>query len=423
VVEDSSFGPPTTLRAKLGRMAQHIVPDLDQRAYFRARQADARNRMASGAYDAWMAQHPATTSTSLIPSHSETERPPHVVVLPDEGEDFPSWGPGHRNFYFEASQVRAETTGEASVSVFHVAPEQPFTRWHTQLIDYLNDVRATHVLTHIESDPGSRARTWTWDSLWPLMASRWSGVLMGVMFDSAYRHTLLRGRYLARVSPRFMLVDICMPMDGQLVRGRPEVGPLNLPMSDLSMALVDERLSQVQVEHDISFVGVLYPYRVTLIDQLRSEGLSVAVNPHRTDRAATRQETLVNQPGWLEYMAGLASSRATINFSESAARPVQQLKTRVIEAGLANTFLLTDDRDRTERFWVPGVEYGYFADSADLPRVAEAFLADPTRLAEGRAAFAAKARDLARWGFWSGVDRGLRTRGLPPVLANAPTFS
>jgi hypothetical protein len=199
------------------------------------------------------------------------------------------------------------------------------------------------------------------------------------------------------------------------VKGRPEVGPVNMPMSDQSMALVDARLASVNVQHDISFVGVLYPYRVELIDALRAEGLSVAVNPHRSDAARSREETMANQPGWLDYMAGLASSRSTINFSESAARPVEQLKTRVIEAGLAGTFLFTDDTDRTARFWIPDVEFGRFTGVSDLPNVAQRYLSDPERLGAGRVAFAKRARPLARTQFWGSIDEVLARRNLPSL--------
>lgn len=414
MAEDASFTPPQGLRGRAGRLAQRIVPDLDQWTYFRARRADMRARSSSGAYDTWLASQSTTAGSAGI-APGVVERPPHVVVVPYEGRDYSSWAPGTRNFYFEAAQVLAETQGESRVSVFHVEAGEPHVEWHTRLVDYLNDMQATHVLTHIEGDPGTQDGTWTWDTAWDLMSTYWDGALLGVMFDSAYRHTFLKGKFLARMSPRFMLVDICMPMDGALVRGRPEVGPINMPMSDLSMGLVDERLSRVDVEHDISFIGVLYPYRQQMIEALRAEGLSVAVNPHRSDEARTRQATMLNQPGWLEYMAGLASSRATINFSESAARPVQQLKTRVIEAGLAGTFLLTDDRDRTDHFWIEGEEYGYFTSAKDLPGLAESYLADQARLDRGRASFAARARELARSGFWGGIEEGLRRRGLPSL--------
>jgi hypothetical protein len=368
-------------------------------------------RARASDYDTWRAERVVALAAPVHPD----ARLPHVVVVPHEGRDYPSWAPGTRNLYFEAAQVLEETQGESRVSVFHVEAGEPRVAWHTRLVDYLNDVQATHVLTHIEGDPGTQDGTWTWDTAWGLMLRNWDGVLLGVTFDSAFRHVLLKERFLAKMSPRFMLIDICMPMDDALIRGRTEVGPINMPMSDLSMALVDRRLSTVSVDHDVSFIGALYPYRQQLVERLRAEGLSVVVNPHRSDSAQTFLETRANQPGWLEYMAGLASSRATINFSESSARPVQQLKTRVIEAGLAGALLLTDDRERTDRFWIEGEEYGYFPSVADLPAVAESFLSDPPRLEAARATFAGKARVLARTGFWRGIDEGLGRRGLPPI--------
>lgn len=420
MTDDVSISAPTTLRGRVGRIAQRIVPDLDQRAFFRARKSDNYDRLKSGDYDAFLRSHPVSMQAGLIPEPGAIEHAPHVVVIPYEGRDFSSWAPGYRNFYFEAAQVLRESSGEDRVSVFHVERGEPPSAWHMRLIDYLNDVKATHIITHIESDPGAAGESWTWDTAWPLLAERWGGSLLGVMFDSAYRHTLLKGRYLARISPRFVLVDICAPMDGQLFKGRPEVGPINMPMSNLSVELVDDRIAGVDVEHDVSFIGVLYPYRQEMIELLKAQGMRVAVNPHRTDNARTRHETLANQPSWLEYMAALASSKMTINFSESAARPVQQLKTRVIEAGLAGTFLLTDDVDLTSRFWREGIEYGYFSDASDVPQVVEQFLADPARLEQGSRAFAERARALAHSGFWSGIDSVLARRGLATV-GNQPT--
>lgn len=416
MVDDVTLGPPRSLRGHAGRALQRVFPNADEWAFRRSRRADHRVRMQSGAYDEWLKLHPITLG-SQQPSLVDLKRSPHVVVVPHEGADYPSWAPGTRNFYFEAAQVLRERTGPERVSVFHVNRGTSPTRWHTALIDYLNDRGATHVLTHIEDDPGAMGTTWSWDTAWSLMCARWDGVLLGVMFDSAYRNTLLRGRYLAHLSPRFVLVDICMPMNGQLVRTRPEVGPLNMPMSNLSMALVDERKKGVRVEYDVTFLGVLYDYRAQLIDELRASGVRVAVNTHRQDVAHTRAETLRNQPSWIDYMAALAGSRMTINFSESAARPVQQLKTRVIEAGLAGTFLLTDDVDRTSLFWREGEEYAHFTEVSELPVLVPQLIGNPEYLRGAKEAFAAKARFLAHEGFWSGIDSTLRPRGLPVVGA------
>ena len=329
----------------------------------------------------------------------------------------------NRNFYFEAWRNLAETVGEASVSVFHVAQGERPSSWHMRLLHHVNDVGATHVITHIESDPGSEGASWTWDTAWGLLSSAWDGVLLGVMFDSAFEWIAARGRLLARMSPRFMIVDICMPMDGSMVRGRPEVGPVNMPVSAESLALVDERLAQVRPEFDLSFIGVMYPYRMALISRLRASGVSVAINPHRPDGAEDDAASRIAQPSWLDYMAGLRLSRMTLNFSQSSAGRFEQLKTRVLEATLAGTLLLTDDIDRTGRFWVPGEEYVYFRSAETAGPVIAEYLSDPVRITNVAAAGELRARRLARTHFWGGIDRGLGRRRLPTLGFGAVSAS
>ena len=350
------------------------------------------------------------------PSAHDLGRASHVVVVPHEGSAFDSWGPGTRNFYWEAAQTLRESLGDTSVSVYDVDPGTQPSKWHTGLIDHLRDVGATHVITHIEADPGSGTASWTWDTAFELMLRHWDGALLGVMFDSAYEWTAAKGRLLARMSDRYMLVDICEPMDGAMHRGRPEVGPVNMPVSRQAIDIVDKRLAGVTPQWDISFVGVMYPYRMAMVEQLRALGMSVVINPHRGDNAADNASSRMNQPSWPDYMAGLRSSRMTINFSQSnAPSKHEQLKTRVIEATLAGTLLLTDDTDRTRRFWVEGEEYAYFATPEDLPRVAQRYLDDPALLDRVAAAGQQRARTLGPTHFWSAIEAGLQRRQLPAV--------
>jgi len=342
-------------------------------------------------------------------------RPPHVVVVPQEGRAFDSFRAGTRNFYYEAWRSLAEEIGEESVSVFHVDPGESPSAWHVRLLDYVVSVGATHVITHIETDPGSAGASWTWDTAWGLLSSRWDGVLLGVMFDSAFEWIAAKSRLLARMSPRFVVVDICMPMDGSMVRGRPEVGPVNMPVSRESLALVDEHLAGLTPTHDVSFIGVMYPYRMELVSRLRALGISVAVNPHRSDEAEDDVSSRVAQPSWLDYMAGLRSSSMTLNFSQSSAGRFEQLKTRVIEATLAGTLLLTDDRDRTRLFWTPKKEFGFFRTAETAGPVIQGYLSDPQRMADVAAAGERRARSLAHRNFWGGIETGLGRRGLPSV--------
>lgn len=340
------------------------------------------------------------------------DRAAHVVVVPQEGEAFESFAPGTRNFYYEAAQSLREILGSDSVSVCHVAPGETSDTWHARLIDLVQSVGATHVIGHVESDPGQSNAPWSWDSLWSELSSVWDGVLLGVMFDSSFQWLAAQSRVLARISDRFLLVDICIPMDSRMVRGRPEVGPVNMPMSQESLTLVSERLAGVTPSFDVSFIGTMYPYRVELVEQIRNLGVSVAVNPHRADTAEDFASSRREQPSWLDYMAGLASSRITLNFSQSSAGPFEQLKTRVLEATLAGTMLLTDDRDRTSRFLVPEVEYAYFLNTKELPSVITKFMSDPERITQISSAGNSRAWDLAPEGFWRAIDVGLQRRKL-----------
>jgi hypothetical protein len=341
-----------------------------------------------------------------------------VLVVPQEGPDFDSWRPGTRNFYFEAWQTALELLGASSVSFLDVAKGESWESWVPRLVEKANAVGATHIITHIESDPGSESSTWHWDLAWAELLRSWDGILLGVMFDSAYYWISAQSRRLARMSPRFMVVDICTPMDGSMRRGRCEVGPVNMPMSAVSLDLVRQRCAGIDKVWDVSFIGVLYPHRVEALEELRNRGLSVAVNPHRSDDARDYAGTKVDQPSWLDYMAALAASRITINFSQSNATPVQQLKTRVIEAMLAGTVLATDDVDRTSRFFTPGEDYLYFRDLDDLPNVISRALAEPGLMEVIPARVAERARYLANRGFWEAIDAGLERRGLPHVLGD-----
>ena len=144
----------------------------------------------------------------------------------------------------------------------------------------------------------------------------------------------------------------------------------------------------------------------------------MAVNPHRSDDASDFESSRRDLPGYLDYMAGLHSSRMTINFSQSSAGPVQQLKTRVIESTLVGTLLLTDDVDRTDRFWRQGEEYVHFPSPESLPEIILGLLADPDRVSVMAASAQRRARALAPTSFWEGVDSGLRRRRLPGVLTS-----
>ena len=388
-----------SLRSFVGSLAARVYPGLDERIWNRKRDQE----------------FPLSVQRSTEPKGRD--RDVHVLVVPQEGPDFDSWAPGRWNFYFEVWQTAIERLGADRVSFLDVARGESWESWVPRLVALAHETEATHIITHIESDPGSESSTWHWDVAWAELLRSWDGVLLGVMFDSAYFWIRAQSRRLARMSPRFVVVDICMPMDGSMLRGRPEVGPVNMPVCATSLELVRGRCSSIQKMWDVSFIGVLYPYRVDALEELRRRGVKVAVNPHRNDNATDYRSTRVDQPAWLDYMAALAASRLTINFSQSNAGPVQQLKTRVIEGMLAGTVVVTDDVDRTSRFFSQGVDYRHFRDLDALPDVISRALAEPGILAESATAVRPRAELLASRGFWDAIDVGLRRRSLPSVFS------
>ena len=344
-------------------------------------------------------------------------RPVHVVVVPQHGPGDARYAPAKWNIYFEAETSLREVIGENGVSVLPVGELEQLESWMPRLLEHVREFEATHILTHIETDPGNQVENWNWDLvLAKLLESGWDGAILGVNFDSAFKWIRARSRRLARMSPQFVAVDICMPLDNQLVAQRTEVGPVNMPVSQETVKIVNNSLASIEKRFDVSFIGALYPYRVELIESLRDRGIDVAVNPHRTDETTDLASSRANQPTWIEYMQGLASSHMTINFSRSSAGPYEQLKTRVIEAGLAGTYLLTDDQDRTRLFFPPD-EFSTFNSVEDLPDLIESLLRDRADLDARARRAQVRARELAVTNFWSGIDQGLVARDLPPIFS------
>jgi hypothetical protein len=345
------------------------------------------------------------------------KRPVHVVVVPQHGPSDKTFAPGNWNIYFEAVRLLEDNLGATRVSVLEVGIDEPASSWIPRLLTHVKNTQSTHILTHIENDPGNQSHNWTWDQAFlTLLNAGWDGALLGVNFDSAFKWIRARSRRLAKMSPQFLAVDICMPLSGEFQADRVEVGPVNMPVSRETLELVNQAISSVSKIHDVSFVGALYPYRQHLIEELRLRGINVAVNPHRSDATTDFESSRANQPSWLEYMRGLASSHMTINFSQSSAGPFEQLKTRVIEATLAGTYLLTDDQDRTRLFFESD-QFSTFKSVDELPELIESLLSDREALDARARSAQERARELAVADFWVQIDEGLKARKLPRIFS------
>lgn len=392
--------------SRITRMAGTLVPAVDEWAFTRDR--EALLAASSAGYESRLSRLAAPTVAAEL-------RPTKVVVIPQNGSDAENWVPGGGNFLFEIAQSAREFLGDGAVEIFDVPFEEDPADWHVRLIEMLIDTGATHVLAQIEADPHRTAERWTWDILWSHLHRHWDGVLLGLTFDSSWRWLQAQSRRLARISDHFLLVDICMPMDGVLVRGRAEVGPVNMPISGASLDVIDAFVGDVEQDIDVSFIGSLYPDRLAFLSALSDSGLQVSVNPHRQSVELTLEGSRADLPGYAAYMQALARSKMTINVAKSSAGPYLQLKTRVLEAAAMGSLVLTDDIDRTSRFWLEGRDYEYFSSPQELADIVRAYLADPDRLRAAQASARRIAREIHVSSFWGGIDSGLRQRGLPPL--------
>lgn len=389
-----------TIRARVGSWIQRVAPGFEEFVYNRD-----RSRAVPGSFVSWT----DATRPKFV------TREPHIVVVPLDGPSTLEWGPANGNYFYEVYQTAVERFGSSAVSVFD-ANSPASGSWGAGLRDHLLQTKATHLIGHLERDPGDQDE-WTWDKVWSQIAGQWDGVFIGVTFDSGFPLIRMKARRLARISPAFVCLDICVPMDGRLVKGRPEVGPVPLVQSQQTQDLLLGRVASTEKTTDVSFIGALYPYRVELIDALRQAGADVVVNPHRQDSTTDLVSSRKDQPGWLDYMAGLAGSRMTLNFSLASSGEDEQLKWRVMEATLAGTLLLTDDHVRTSEFFTPGEEFDRFSGPEDLPAVVARWLEQPEKLAIAQKQAQRRARALAQNEFWERISRTLSSRGLPQLPA------
>ena len=215
-----------SLRATVGRIAGRVFPGLEEYAYNRDRSSSV-----PGSFVQWTdATRPAFA-----------DRPAHVVIAPLAGPLSTEWGPARGNYYYEIYRTAVERFGPEAVSVLELDPVPP-ADWGDRLRDFLAATRATHLIAHMERDPGD-PDDWTWDSVWSRLAGSWDGVFVGVTFDSGFSLMRMKARGLrASALPSSVWTSAFRWMIS-LVRGRPEVGPVPLVNRNKRRSLLFDRIA------------------------------------------------------------------------------------------------------------------------------------------------------------------------------------
>lgn len=378
---------------------------IDRQAWLRERRRDTRRSLRR-----------LGPSLAALEEARRHPRPPgevHLVVIPHDGPATGLWSVANGNLSYEGHRSAVELLGEDHVTLAEIPNGLPDIEWQAYVLDLIATTRATHVHAQIERNP-NKTTDWSWDVVAAALHGRWDGTLVGQMYDAGFEWLRIRAQRIGSLLENFVVADLCEPMGGYVKPGRPEVGPTTLPLSYATVHAIDEYIAGLPKLHDVTFIGTLYDFRIAMLQRLQESGFDAKVNPHRSDTTTTYEESRTNQPSWLDYIAGLAQSELTVNFARASSGPRWQYKIRVQEAALAGCICLTDDVDRTSRFFAPD-QYAYFDSVDSLEQVVRERLADREALHSAQARAKARAHELAVVDYWGRIDDGLRRRGLPVI--------
>ena len=101
-----------TVRAKLGKFASRFYPNLDEVIWNRERERVMQAELAGANYATMLADLPKLAS----------DRPSHLVVVPQVGPEVDTWKAAGGNFFYEIAQAAREYAGADKVTIFAVAP-------------------------------------------------------------------------------------------------------------------------------------------------------------------------------------------------------------------------------------------------------------------------------------------------------------
>ncbi|MCF8540222.1 MAG: glycosyltransferase [Aurantimicrobium sp.] len=303
------------------------------------------------------------------------------------------WKPGAGNYFFDIWQSARERYGSQHVLLHQVAPGD--TDWAERLAADIEAQDPTHVIFYGEEDPNGEVNSWA--RVGATLARLWAGELIFLMYDSVYWWHIFSAEALAEVYPN-VSVHATDQFPRELRKGLPRSGPGLLPTSLESIKFLESRVlfaNRPDARQSLTFLGSLYPERIKQLAKFARLGTGVVVNPHRSAK--------LERPTYEEYAAAIGHSWATINLSRNHGMPRKHVKSRVLEAPLFGTLLVTDERKLTA-LTIPTDGFVYFRSARDLKSSIRRLRENPQKYEAIRDRGQRYARALAQSSFWGAID-------------------
>jgi hypothetical protein len=303
------------------------------------------------------------------------------------------WKPAMGNYFYDIWQSARERYGEDKVLLFQIQPGDP--TWSSKLLKMIVDSDPSHVLFQGEEDPNGDHNAWP--SFGAQLAKVWDGQLIFLMYDSVYWWHIFNAEKVARVYPNTTVHAIDRD-PYELNRKIPRSGPGVLPTSlETLKILQSDKIFATRPDSpgDVTCVGSLYPDRIKQLRKFERSGIIVRVNPHREGRS--------DRPSYTEYAAAIGHSWATINLSRNHGMPRKHVKTRVLEAPLFGTLLLSDEKVLSSQI-IPEDAFVYFTSPQDLKQKIRFLQENPATYEEIRARGIQYAQKVTNSIFWEKIE-------------------
>ena len=329
-----------------------------------------------------------------------------LLVIPHDGPHMDSWKPFGGNWFFEIQQSAVEHLGPQRVRVVNIPPFMPVRDWTQRVFDEIATFKPTHVIGQIERDPNKSA-DWNWDVLARGLAEAPGVTFIAVHYDLHFAWIQERLKRLHDLLPEMVSLGLADPPMIRIPRSSRSIGPVTMPISEITLSQADEIRLATKRSEDLSFLGALYENRVPILRNLEDAGLRVLVNPHHDKVASDYLGSRENKSGYYRYMQGIAACNFTINFARASSGSDIQYKTRVVESAVLGTFLVTDDSKWAPKILSPDLLV-VVNDFRDASRALEDFQRLPD-LEARRDALLERGKYLARYHFWSQLESALRS--------------